>query len=252
MNMYDKNNSVIGTKKITNGGGLLKPDGTKGKHIKMDFDRPQMQIESNAPKMISNIANSFRSSQSFPNGMQAPQVKYETPKGDENFSRILRNISAKKNANMIMQYDKMDNSNQQFDREMYYKHQNLKQQQAVKNVMTPYQQHQVSRNEYNDRLKSFDNLYQSNYNDGERSYLSSNEPLLAQVREHYAKSGTMPKLSYNDGGWLGAEKYTINHQQPQQAPVAQAPQQHKIDSAKNDRFKLFVNQRDEEIRNRGL
>lgn len=245
MNMYDRDGQKIGTKTITQGGGLQRPDGSFGNGVTMNFAQraqPPVQAQQQQPQQQNNFS-------SYGQRAQAPTLKYEEPTEgqtrEQRISMILRNIAAKKNFEAKQSYDKlntnaysqqqdrlnrklisnneldfrrdkMQNDNVNFQIEQdgrnFQYNQRLKQQQALKNVMTPYQQQQIKQREQETRQKAiadgtFNSLLPADVKDE-----ISNDNLL-KARQYYMETGKIP--SFNKSGSWYDDDYEIA-----QSPVA--------------------------------
>lgn len=110
MNMYDDYDNKIGTKTYNKNKGLLKPDGSYGNRVNMNFF-PTANVGNNTQKPTT----SFQNINNFSNGIRPPKVTLKT--GEENTNKIgnfLKYLTDKRNANMQSKYDELNLKNNQF------------------------------------------------------------------------------------------------------------------------------------------
>lgn len=243
--MYRDDGTKIGTKTVTQGAGLQRQDGTRGNHVSMQFNPPKEQPKTQQQQLQQNYNNSYGT---MGGGVTAPKISYETPSGDKNFSRILRNLATSRNAKAQQSYDKMNvslynqqqnryqkemfqnqninNSNQQFDRTMDFNTQKLKQQQAVKNVMTPYQQQQTRQAQYNSRVKNFDDeIFKSQMPQAAADSINDRDYNIA--KQQFLNSGIMPNFEKYDGdSWFGDDYRVVQDK----APIAESQQNKSVNT----------------------
>lgn len=264
MNMYRDDGTKIGTKTINR--NVQRVNGNVGNDVSMKFKPPAQQTQRQPQQQNHN--NSYAT---MKNGVTAPKIQYEAPKGDENFSRILRNLATSRNAKSQQQYDKMNmnlfnqnadrtqranqnrlnrqqkqkqynssrqDQNNQFDRTMDFNAQKQKQINALKNVMTPYQKQQMQQKQYDSRIKNFDE-------DGFRNQMPENvsdnigDRDFEIAKQQFLKTGIMPQFEKYDGGnWID-DDYRVSQDQ---APIAEAPKssQASSDPAKDRAYRRWV------------
>jgi hypothetical protein len=240
--MYNDQRQKIGTKTVQQGAGLKRQDGSYGNGITMNFAPPPTMAQPQQAQ-VNQGANFNNSYGGMAGGVTAPKVQYETPtegmSSNDNFSRIIRNLAMRKNADMQFNYDKtnselyrsnqdrlqkesifnrtMDNSNQQFDRNFDYRAMQDQREQAVKNIMTPYQQAEQKRKDSEMRLKNFDdNDFRSMMPEDVADEI--NDRNYAIAKRQFIETGQMPQFN-KSGSWYD-DDYSVA-----QAPVSQEQQQ---------------------------
>jgi len=278
--MYNDNRTKIGTKTIQQGAGLQKPDGSFGNGVTMKFNPPVAQAEQRQPQQ-QNFNNSYNTY--VGNGVTAPKIQYEAPKGDENFSRILRNLARSRNAKMQLKYDTLNsniydqqqtrlaeaknnmldrlqkqsqfdatlqNGNEHFNRMMEYNRQKQQQLNALKNIMTPYQKAEIAQKGYTNRLKEynkddFNNLMPN----GVADELSDSD--FQKAKEYWLKTGNMPKFeATGKDGWFDNKYRVADTQQPQantEQPKRQSNTLDPLDPAYQRAYRRYVLAKNKEI-----
>lgn len=269
MDMYNDQRQKIGTKTVTQGGGIQRPDGSFGNHIAMKFNPPPQQAQAPTQQQSQMFNNSYGT---MGGGVNAPKLQYETPTegmtSTENQSRIIRNLARKRNATMQLEYDKM-NSNmynqqqdrvsresiadnqlkqnesqfvrksdiqaQQFDRTLDANTQQNMYTNALRNVMTPYQQQTIKQKRQKTITDGgFDNLLPKDFDKGSNEY--------EQAKKQYLESGTVPNFKLTNKAWWGDNDYEIvdgdvSQQQQQQMPQYQNTTY--IDSGDKNAYELW-------------
>jgi len=261
MDMYSRDNKKIGTKTITQGGGLQRADGSFGDHVKMNFAPPPQAV--NTPQATQTPKYNFNNGQ---NGIYgAPQVTLQAPQDNPNMSRIISNLAALKNANMQKDYDKLNATiydsaqtrqqrQNQFISELAQKQQdmNLRAQQFDLthdlNVQNAQYARQAKGNDTDAMLKRgklFDETYAGNYDQDTVGYLRDNQAHYDKLKADYIANGTFTPAQYDDGGWFGGARLNMGNQNQagqQQTQAARVDPNYKSDPA----YKEFL--REEAIR----
>jgi len=242
--MYDDNGTKIGTKSRQAGQGLVKPDGSYGDGVTMNF---------NPPKPKNSIVNSLAQSQksqfpnNYPNGIKPPQVHLQT--GEENTNKIgnfLQYLTDKRNANMMQKYDALNMKNNQFIQTLknskFQAGQNRLEREQLQNQRLAQQQGQFNKTfDFNsqkfDRTHDLDMqkyLHPIRKTDNTEKYKIDRTKLFTknptsivpewedledgqkkQVMQHYISTGTVPKINKVNDGWF-SDTYSLDTQ-PQQS-----------------------------------
>lgn len=282
--MYNDQRQKIGTKTIQQGAGLQRPDGSFGNGVTMNFAPPpiirQPQEQQSQQNMLNNSYGGME------NGVSAPKVQYEVQEGAGLYGSIIRNLAISRNAKMQQDYDrlnanlydrnqdrtqqtrnqdqnrnqeqylfdkKIDNSNQQFDREMDFKYQDLKYQNAVKNVMTPYQQAQINQKQYDGRVQSFsDDAFKSMLPQGVSENIDTDSTAYNQAKQQYFKDGTIPKFKLDEHNYFSKDDFSIDtNTSQQQQPPQNANQIAQTDQSEGDAkaraYRRYVEAKNKEI-----
>lgn len=278
MNMYDRDGQKIGTKTVTQGGGLQRADGSFGNHVSMNF-APRPQTTQQQTQVQSQQPNNFSF---YGQRAQAPTLQYEQKTDgmsrSENHNRIIRNLAAKKNFEAKQSYDKlnatsysqqqdrlnreyinqndinfrrekMQNDNVNFQIEKDAKNIQYKREAALRNVMTPYQQQQIEAKQVANRNKNFDDeafraMLPKEVADGN---LDDREYQIA--KQKYLQTGTIPEFQKYDGdSWFGddyriAQAPTAGSNQPQ---TPQANQQRE-ETPEERAYKRYVLEKHNQI-----
>ena len=273
MNMYNSNNQNIGTKTITQGGGMQRPDGSNGNLVSMNFNPPQQN-----PIIQSLAKPSYAASPNFPNGMKAPQVNLKS--GQEDTSKIgnfLQYRTGLRNANMAMNYDKMNmnRASQNADR-------NQRGNQFIKRLALTKSNQDLNRNQnasqfikrFNLGSQQFDRTFDFNMqkylhpnatNNTEkykldRTKIFTKDPSSLvphwgdlddnaqnQVRNSYINTGVIPKINF-EKGFMGYGNSATLAGENNSTQTKQQPK--KVDTDKEDRFKQYIATKNKEIMNR--